>query len=113
MTASSLPIEGYIPGTDTRVNLLGITDTPTLDRIEKRLFTQAMYEFADVPSPSTFTGEFLREIHRRAFDGLYVWAGQYKTVPTTQAICRSPTRAPRTPPPTSTNCSPISPPRTT
>ncbi|QXF84545.1 cell filamentation protein (plasmid) [Rhodococcus pyridinivorans] len=84
MTASSLPIEGYIPGTDTRVNLLGITDTPTLDRIEKRLFTQAMYEFADVPSPSTFTGEFLREIHRRVFDGLYVWAGQYKTVPTTQ-----------------------------
>ncbi|MCF8786789.1 Fic/DOC family protein [Rhodococcus ruber] len=84
MTASSLPIEGYIPGTDTRVNLLGITDTPTLDRIEKRLFAQAMYEFADVPSPSTFTGEFLREIHRRAFDGLYAWAGQYKTVPTTQ-----------------------------
>ncbi|MCK8673960.1 Fic family protein [Rhodococcus sp. HM1] len=84
MTTASSSLEGYIPGTDTRVNLLGITDAQELAAVEKRLFAEAMWQFAGIPTPDTFTGEFLREIHHRGFDGLYSWAGQYKTVPTTQ-----------------------------
>lgn len=84
MTTASPSDEGYIPGTDTRVNLLGITDAQELAEVEKQLFTQAIWQFATVPSPEEFTGDFLREIHRRGFDGLYSWAGQYKTVPTSQ-----------------------------
>ncbi|MGN5240855.1 MULTISPECIES: Fic family protein [unclassified Rhodococcus (in: high G+C Gram-positive bacteria)] len=84
MTTASPSVEGYIHGTDTRVNLLGITDAQELAEVEKQLFTQAIWQFATVPSPEEFTGDFLREIHRRGFDGLYSWAGQYKTVPTSQ-----------------------------
>ena len=84
MTGSAAESEGYIPGTDVRINLLGITDARLLERIEDRAFAAGMYEFAQVPSPEKFTGDFLREIHRRGLYRVYSWAGQYKTVATTQ-----------------------------
>lgn len=84
MTASAIESEGYISGTDVRINLLGITDARLLERIEDRSFAAGMYEFAAIPSPERFTGEFLREIHRRGLYRVYSWAGQYKTVATTQ-----------------------------
>ncbi|TWH52654.1 fido (protein-threonine AMPylation protein) [Rhodococcus rhodochrous J38] len=84
MTGSAAESEGYIPGTDVRINLLGITDARLLERIEDRAFAAGVYEFAQVPSPEKFTGDFLREIHRRGLYRVYSWAGQYKTVATTQ-----------------------------
>ncbi len=58
MTASSLPIEGYIPGTDTRVNLLDITDTPQHSTESKKTPVHA----GDV----RIRGRFLAEhLHRR------------------------------------------------
>ncbi|WP_068158064.1 Fic/DOC family protein [Rhodococcus phenolicus] len=84
MTASIVESEGYIPGTDVRVNLLGITDARVLESAEETAFAAAMWEFAAEPAPRAFTGELLQEIHRRGFDGLYSWAGRYKTTPTSQ-----------------------------
>jgi cell filamentation protein len=65
------------PDTSTLRNLLGITDSERLDRVERRLIVQRTRR--GVPS-----GEFdlahLRAIHRHLFQDIYQWAGELRTV---------------------------------
>ena len=69
----------YQPGTEIPVNRLGIDDAELLHAIEAELLQQAYERFTDELTPDTcFDEAYFRDLHRRTFESLYDWAGQYR-----------------------------------
>jgi len=70
----------YLPGTDIPVNRLGIEDAELLHAVEAELLDQASQLFLDELTPDTrFDEGYFRSLHRRTFESLYPWAGEYRT----------------------------------
>lgn len=70
----------YLPGTEIPANRLGIEDGELLHAIEAELLDQASQLFLDELSPDTrFDEDYFRGLHRRTFESLYPWAGDYRT----------------------------------
>lgn len=69
----------YIDGTDILKNKLGITDAALLHEIEARLLKDAYAVFLNELSAETIFDEaYFRSLHRRTFESIYDWAGQYR-----------------------------------
>jgi cell filamentation protein len=69
----------YLPGTDLPVNRLDIRDAELLQAVEAQLLEQAYLLFVAELQPDTrFDEAYLQALHRRTFESLYDWAGQYR-----------------------------------
>lgn len=70
----------YQPGTDLPINRLNIDDAEILHEIEGQLLQQAYQTFVSELTADTRLDEaYFQSLHRRTFDSLYAWAGQYRT----------------------------------
>ena len=70
----------YQPGTELPRNRLNISDPALLHAAESQLLTQAYLTFAAELGPDTRLDEaYFMSLHRRSFEGLYDWAGRYRT----------------------------------
>jgi cell filamentation protein len=68
------------PGTDVLKNLRGFRDPALLDRFEAGAAARRLVELTKAPVKGRFDTAHLREIHRRIFQDVYAWAGQFRTV---------------------------------
>ena len=70
----------YQPGTDLPINRLNIADAEVLHEIEAQLLQQAYQAFvAELDASTRFDEPYFQSLHRRTFETLYAWAGQYRT----------------------------------
>ncbi len=65
-----------IEGSDCLLNLLGFTDTKSLNQAEAQLTQLTMAELVADPVPATFDLKHLQNIHYRIFQDVYPFAGQ-------------------------------------
>lgn len=65
-----------IEGSDCLQNLLGFTDTKSLNHAEEQLTQLTMAELVADPVPATFDLKHLQAIHFRIFEDVYPFAGQ-------------------------------------
>jgi cell filamentation protein len=70
----------FDPATNTPYNLLGIKDPAKLEQFEYTVTAQRIRELVAKPVAGKFDLAHAQEIHRRLFDGIYVWAGQPRTL---------------------------------
>jgi cell filamentation protein len=71
----------YIDGTDIPKNRFGITDADLLHEIEARLLKEAYTVFIkELSGETVFDEDYFRSLHRRTFESLYEWAGEYRNV---------------------------------
>lgn len=80
---SHLPEDQYEPGSDGAVlrNLLGITSREEIEHVEEERFELLMEEAAArFDSGYRFTAQDLIWLHKFWLDGVYTWAGAYRTV---------------------------------
>ncbi len=69
----------YIPGTSIPYNKLGIEDSETLHLLEGELLKEAYGIFYDELTDETkFDESYFKSLHRRPFEALYEWAGEYR-----------------------------------
>ncbi len=69
----------YIDGSDVPKNKLGITESLEIHELERELLEDAYEVFYDELDENTiFDEEYFKELHRRTFDSLYDWAGEYR-----------------------------------
>lgn len=70
----------YQPGTDLPINRLNIGDAEILQEVEAQLLRQAYQTFvAELTADTRFDEAYFQSLHRRTFESLYAWAGQYRT----------------------------------
>lgn len=70
----------YQPGTDLPINRLNIGDAEILHEMEAQLLQQAYQTFAcELKADTRFDEAYFQSLHRRTFESLYAWAGQYRT----------------------------------
>lgn len=75
-------IDPYVyPGSDVLVNRFDEHDKNTLSLIEQDLTSHAILELRLNPVVGSFDALHFCEIHRRIFDEIYPFAGQYRTIP--------------------------------
>lgn len=67
-----------IDGSTCLTNLLGLTDTGSLNQAEQDLSALAMIALNANPVPATFDLDHLKELHRRLFGYIYPWAGDLR-----------------------------------
>jgi cell filamentation protein len=71
----------YIDGTDVPKNRLGITDAILLHEIEARLLRDAYSVFLEeLTAETNFDETYFKSLHRRTFESLYEWAGEYRNL---------------------------------
>jgi cell filamentation protein len=68
------------PGTSVLKNLRDIRDPERLSRFEMDMTTLRLSELARNPVPGKFDAHHLQAIHRRLFQDVYAWAGEFRTV---------------------------------
>lgn len=68
----------YYPGTEVYRNLANIRDAVELDRFEGQRVAHNLVGLKARPIEGEFNAKRLRETHRRVFEGVYEWAGQYR-----------------------------------
>ena len=71
------------PGSRGRVlrNRLGITKKSAMDRAEYEALITAQEQYVERVGPDTrFTAQIICDMHRVWLDGIYSWAGEYRTV---------------------------------
>jgi cell filamentation protein len=68
------------PGTNVLKNLRSLTDPELLQRFEARQTHRRIAELIDTPVPGEFDVAHLKAIHRYIFQGVYEWAGEFRTV---------------------------------
>jgi len=69
----------YYEGSDVPKNRFDIEDAQTIHEIEKELLEEAYILFFDELSESTlFDEEYFISLHKRTFESLYEWAGEYR-----------------------------------
>lgn len=70
----------YQPGTDLPINRLNIGDAEILQEVEAQLLRQAYQTFvSELTADTRFDEAYFQSLHRRTFESLYAWAGQYRT----------------------------------
>ena len=70
----------YQPGTDLPINRLNIGDAEILQEVEAQLLQQAYQTFvSELTADTRFDEAYFQSLHRRTFESLYAWAGQYRT----------------------------------
>ena len=70
----------YQPGTDLPINRLNIDDAEILQEVEAQLLQQAYQTFvSELTADTRFDEVYFQSLHRRTFESLYAWAGQYRT----------------------------------
>ena len=69
-----------IEGSTCLINTLGFTNTADLNEAEAELTKLTMAELFRNPVPATFDTVHLQTIHRRLFEDIYDWAGQFRAV---------------------------------
>ncbi len=70
----------YQPGTDLPLNRLNIGDAEILQEVEAQLLHQAYQTFvSELTTATRFDAAYFQSLHRRTFESLYSWAGQYRT----------------------------------
>ena len=70
----------YQPGTDLPINRLNIGDAELLQEVEAQLLQQAYQTFvSELTTDTRFDEAYFQSLHRRTFESLYAWAGQYRT----------------------------------
>jgi cell filamentation protein len=77
-------IEGdpyFYPGTSVLRNLAGIRDENRLSQFESDHFFARILELHENPIQGFFDSSHLRRIHQYLFQDVYVWAGEFRTVP--------------------------------
>ena len=68
------------PGTNVLKNLRDIRNPGTLACFEAEATTRRIVELIHSPAQGQFDTAHLRAIHRRIFQDVYEWAGQFRTV---------------------------------
>lgn len=68
----------FYPGTKVLKNLLGIRDKETLAKAEADIVAINMQRIAERPISGPFDLARLKETHRRIFEGLYDFAGEFR-----------------------------------
>lgn len=75
LTKSSI----YYTGTDVPVNKVDIKDSETIHLLEKKLLGDAYAFFLSGLNKETlFDEHYFKGLHRRTFESLYAWAGEYR-----------------------------------
>jgi cell filamentation protein len=69
----------YIEGTDVPKNKLYITSSEEIHELERELLTEAYTLFYEELNEHTnFDESYFKALHRRTFEALYEWAGEYR-----------------------------------
>jgi len=69
----------YIKGTDIPKNKLHITNSEEIHELERELIAEAYATFYDELNENTlFDENYFKSLHRRTFESLYDWAGEYR-----------------------------------
>lgn len=69
----------YLPGTDVPKNRAGVTDSEELHELERSLMAEAYTLFHEELNEKTlFDEDYFKSLHRRTFESLYEWAGDYR-----------------------------------
>ena len=68
------------PGTDVLKNLREIRDPDALSRFEAESTARRIVELIHAPVQGMFDTIHLQSIHKRIFQDVYSWAGQFRTV---------------------------------
>ena len=82
-STSHLPEDQYEPGSDGMVlrNLLGITSKEEMEHVEEERFGRLMDEATTrFDSDHRFTAQDILWLHKFWLDGVFSWAGAYRTV---------------------------------
>jgi fido (protein-threonine AMPylation protein) len=66
------------PRTDVLINQVGLRDRALLDTYEAQVVAFNLVELSQKPIAGPFDTARLRETHRRIFEHVYPWAGQYR-----------------------------------
>lgn len=80
---SNLPEDQYEPGSNGTVlrNLLGITVKEEMEHVEEERFESLMIAAAErFDKDHRFTAQDILWLHKTWLDGVYTWAGAYRTV---------------------------------
>ncbi len=80
---SSLPEDQYEPGSNGTVlkNLLGITSKEELERVEEERFERLLEEAVTrFDADHRFTAQDILWLHKSWLDGVFTWAGTYRSV---------------------------------
>jgi cell filamentation protein len=69
----------YYENTDVPINKFDIKDSQTIHEIERELLKEA-YEifFEELNENTLFDENYFKELHKRTFESLYDWAGNYR-----------------------------------
>jgi fido (protein-threonine AMPylation protein) len=67
------------PGTDVLINQVGLRDRALLDTYEAQIVALNLAELSQKPITGPFDATRLKETHRRIFEGVYSWAGNFRT----------------------------------
>lgn len=75
LTKSSI----YYPDTDVPVNKIDIKDSETIHLLEEKLLKDSYAFFlSELNGKTLFNEHYFSELHRRTFESLYDWAGEYR-----------------------------------
>ncbi len=79
----------YLPGTSIPKNKLDITDPDEIHELERTLLEDAYLIFYDELEEDTiFDEKYFKSMHKRTFESLYEWAGEYRTFNMTKGNSR-------------------------
>ena len=67
------------PGTNVPKNLFNERDKSKLDKREQFVTTRAIIDLSRNPVKVKFDGDHLREVHKRIFEKIYLFAGENRT----------------------------------
>jgi cell filamentation protein len=70
----------FYSGTQVLRNLADLRERDKLQHFERDMTTLRLRELERTPVNATFDAAHVKEIHRRVFQDVYVWAGEYRTV---------------------------------
>lgn len=66
------------PGTDTLINTAGIRDKKQLEEFERDTVALNLSQLEESPIIGPFDKQRLKETHKRIFNGIYPWAGEFR-----------------------------------
>lgn len=69
----------YLEGSDVPKNKLNLSDSDTIHEMERELLKESYEVFYDELDEDTiFDENYLKDLHKRTFESLYEWAGEYR-----------------------------------
>lgn len=73
-------VDPYVMENGVLVNLLGLSDTQSLNEIEADFSQLQIPKILLADLPEHFDTEYLRSLHRQIFSFVYPWAGEFRRV---------------------------------